>query len=268
VTLEAEVRALLDGRAGTWGVYARNLISGEIVAIDADTVMPAQSAVKTCVLLTYEQGVDEGSVDPDRRVVLTAGDVVLGSGVLRYLAPGLAPTLNDLAWLMIIVSDNVATKALIRELGGSEVVNAHTARLGLPTPYVGRPWDEGGGNLELASSPRDLAELYTHLGERSREMLFRHQAVDFLARRVPHSPDVVDFGLTAPLRVYGKAGWGACELVDAARFETDTAAWVVAAMAKDLPDLWHRADFVGPRTLADIGEVLWRDWGAGASAWR
>jgi hypothetical protein len=264
VALETDVRELLDGRAGTWGVYARNLGSGETVAVDADTVMPAQSSVKTCVLLTYEHGTDEGTVDPDRRVVLTADDVVLGSGVLRYLAPGLAPTLNDLAWLMIIVSDNVATKALIRELGGSGVVNAHMARLGLSTAYIGRPWDEGGGDLELAASPRDLAELYTHLGARSREMLFRHQAVDFLARTVPHSPDVVDFGLTAPVRVYGKAGWGACEIVDAGLFENDTAAWVVAAMAKDLPDLFHRADDVGPRTLADIGEMLFAAWGADA----
>jgi hypothetical protein len=75
---------------------------------------------------------------------------------------------------------------------------------------------------------------------------------------------MVDFGLAAPVRVYGKAGWGACELVDAGRFETDTAAWVVAAMAKDLPDLWHRPDDTGPRTLADIGAACFRAWGADA----
>ncbi len=30
---------------------------------------------------------------------------------------------------------------------------------------------------------------------------------------------------------------------------------------------WHRADFVGPRTLADIGEALYRVWGGGAAEW-
>jgi hypothetical protein len=268
VTLEADVGALLDGRAGTWAVYARNLATGETVAINADEVMPAQSSVKTCVLVAYEHGVDEGTVDPGRRVELTDADVVHGSGVLRYLAPGLAPTLNDLAWLMIIVSDNVATRTLIRELGGSDVVNAHLRRLGLQTPFVGRPWDDGGGEMELASSARDLAELYTHLGPRSRELLYRQQSRDFLARRVPADPDVEDAGLTAPVRFYGKAGWGAVQLIDAARFETADTAWVVAAMGKDLPDFWHRADFVGPTTLADVGDLLYRAWGGGVTEWQ
>jgi hypothetical protein len=31
-------------------------------------------------------------------------------------------------------------------------------------------------------------------------------------------------------------------------------------MGKDLPDLWHRLDDVAPRTLADIGEVVYDAW--------
>jgi hypothetical protein len=267
MTLEREVRELVAGRPGTWGVYARHLQTDETIAIDADVVMPAQSAVKTCILVAYQRLVDTGAIARDRRVELRADDVVLGSGVLRFLAPGLAPTLDDLAWLMITVSDNVASKMLLREIGGSDVVNAEMDRLGLPTARLGRPW-EGTDPLELASSARDLAELYTHLGPRSREFLYRHQMLDLLPRHVPHVPDMVDFGLTAPVRVYGKAGWGACELVDAGLFETESVSWVVAAMAKDLPDLWHRPDDVGPRTLADIGARLYAEWGGNAGAWR
>src|SRR4051812_19830299 len=56
------------------------------------------------------------------------------------------------------------------------------------------------------------------------------------------------WGLTAPVRVYAKAGWGR-ECVDAGLFETDNGSWIVAAMAEDLPDLWHRPDDIGPRTI-------------------
>jgi hypothetical protein len=265
VTLETEINALLDGRAGTWGVYARNLTTGETVAIDADAVMPAQSSLKTGVLVVYERRVDDGSVQPDRRVQLRDDDRVMGSGVLRYLDAGLEPTLDDLAWLMITVSDNVATKMLVRELGGADVVSDELARLGLPTARALSP--QPGGPVDFRATPRDLAEVYTHVGPRGREILFRHQLLDLLPRRLPHAPDVSDHGLTAPVRVYGKAGWGACEIVDSGLFETGSAAWVAAAMAKDLPDLWHRADFVGPRTLADIGDLLYRTWGDGDSEW-
>jgi beta-lactamase class A len=57
-------------------------------------------------------------------VALRSEDHELGSGVLRYLSSGLSPMLGDLAWLMIALSDNVATRALIRELGGAQVVEA------------------------------------------------------------------------------------------------------------------------------------------------
>jgi hypothetical protein len=265
VTLETGVRELLDGRAGTWGVYARNLATGETVAINADEVMPAQSALKAGVLVVYEQRIDAGSVDPKRRVALVDDDRVLGSGVLRYLDSGLEPTLHDLAWLMMTVSDNVATKVLVRELGGPDTVSDEFERLGLGTARARLPDPSGPVNFDAA--PRDLAELYTHAGPRAREILFRHQLLDLLPRRLPHAPDVSDHGITAPVRVYGKAGWDACEIIDSGLFETDAAAWVAAAMAKDLPDLFHRADDVGPRTLADIGELLWRDWGADAADW-
>jgi beta-lactamase family protein len=264
VTLDRELRELVADRAGTWGVYARNLGTGETVAIDADVVMPAQSSLKTGVLVAYERRVDQGTIEPNRRVPLTADDVELGSGVLRYLAPGLEPTLDDLAWLMITVSDNVATRVLVRELGAA-AIDAELDRLGLPSARTNDPLP--GTSAQFRSSARDLAELYTHLGPRSREILYRHQLLDLLPRHLPHVPDMVDHGLTAPVRVYGKAGWGACELVDAGLFETDSAAWVVAGMARDLPDLWHRPDYVGPRTLADIGAACFRAWGGDASEW-
>jgi hypothetical protein len=257
VALEAALRMMTDGRAGTWGLYARHLDTGETVAIRADEVMPAQSSVKVCVLLAYTKRIGLGKDDPGRRVSLLAEDHELGSGVLRYLAPGLSPTLNDLAWLMIVLSDNIATRALIRELGGPQRVEADMNALGVPHLRLRESPHEA--DYRFMATPHDLAEVYTHLDERAREILYRVEKGDFLTRRVPHWPDAIDWGLSAPVRVYGKAGWG-LECVDAGLFETDNGSWIVAAMGKDLPDLWHRPDDVGPRTLADIGETIYRAW--------
>lgn len=256
--LEDDVRSMLSTRAGTWGVYARHLGTGETVAIRAGEVMPAQSSVKVCVLLAYTKKIRLGGDDPGRRVTLVPDDHELGSGILRFLAPGLTPTLEDLAWLMIVLSDNIATHALIRELGGREVVDAEMDALGLPQLRLHDSIQQGASFF--TATPHDLAEVYTHLDEHAREILYRVEKVDFLARRLPHVSAAIDYGLTAPVRVYAKAGWGACECVDAGRFETDGASWIVAAMAKDLPGLWQQTDGDGPRTLADIGEMIFAAW--------
>ena len=256
VALKNELQAMLDTRTGTWGLYARRLDTNSTIAIRADEVMPAQSSVKVCVLLTYAAKIRRADDSPDRRVTLETGDHALGGGVLRYMAPGLSPTLADLAWLMIVLSDNVATRALIRELGGPDVVNAEMDRLGLASLRVHGPMH--GASYDFTATPHDLAEVYTHLDERCREILYRREHIDFLPRRIPHLHDLIDHGMTAPVRVYGKSGSGPCECIDAGLFETDSASWIVAAMAQDLPDLWQRPDFDGPRTLADIGEAIYR----------
>jgi beta-lactamase class A len=258
VPLADELRTIIDGRAGTWGVYARHLDTGETVAIRADEVMPAQSSVKVCVLLAYTRKIRLGGDERDRRVTLFSEDDEMGSGILRYLAPGLTPTLDDLAWLMIVLSDNIATQALIRELGGRETVNAEMDALGVPQLRLHDSLQQGASFF--TATPHDLAEVYTHLDEHAREILYRVEKVDFLPRRIPHVSGAIDHGLTAPVRVYGKAGWGARECVDAGRFETDECSWIIAAMAKDLPGLWQQTDDEGPRTLADIGETIYRAW--------
>jgi hypothetical protein len=258
VGLEDDLRGMLATRAGEWGVYARHLGTDEIVAIRADAMMPAQSSVKVCVLLTYTKTIRLGHDDPARRVALLSEDHELGSGILRYLAPGLSPTLDDLAWLMIVLSDNIATRAMIRELGGPQIVEAEMEALGVPHLRLREsPHDTA---YKFMATPHDLAEVYTHLDEHAREILYRVEKADFLTRRVPHFRNAIDWGVTAPVRVYGKAGWGR-QCVDAGLFETDDASWVVAAMAKALPELWHKPDDEGPRTLGDIGEVIYDAWG-------
>ena len=75
----------------------------------ADRVLPTECAAKVFVLLTYCGLVESGACDPARRVLVPEDFGLHGSGVLRHVRPGLNPTLEDLAWLMTIVSDNVAT---------------------------------------------------------------------------------------------------------------------------------------------------------------
>ena len=118
MTLASEVHSRLDAVPGRVGFYARNLRTSECVEYNSDLVLPAESAAKVFVLLLYSHLATGGIIDSDRRVPVGSRDHALGTGVLRYLEPDLRPTVDDLAMLMIIVSDNTATRLVLREVGG------------------------------------------------------------------------------------------------------------------------------------------------------
>ena len=86
VELLDEVRAALAGFPGTFAVYARNLSTGAVVDLDADRVLPTESAAKTFVLITYCQLVEQGECDPEARIAVPEDFRLHGTGVLRYLA--------------------------------------------------------------------------------------------------------------------------------------------------------------------------------------
>ncbi|HEX5616343.1 MAG TPA: serine hydrolase [Acidimicrobiia bacterium] len=267
-----------DAGDGTYGVYARHLGTDEVVAFGADRIMPTASAAKQFILLTYARQVAEGQLDPATRVELAASDHVLGSGVLRYCTPGLAPTLDDIAYLMIIVSDNLATNVLLREVGGPDAVNALMDALSLPDARVRSPivfGDAGDDDvLEFAtSSTRDLAESFAVIGEperagypvaaaeHCRRILRRQQHLDKLPRHLPWSPHPVDFGVELPVTVYSKTGSYPGVSTDAGLFVTADARWVAAVMASGLADWKAGPDGPAERACAEIGRALWRAWG-------
>lgn len=262
--LADEIREAISAQPGVFGFYARNLGTNAVVEIDADRVLHAESTVKTCILVHYSRLVASGAVDPTLRVRLDDDNRYIGSGVLRYLANGLEPSLDDLAWLMIIVSDNMATAMLMQSIGGPADVNATMAGLGYPTARLNESITFEGalaGEPFSTSSARDLAEVYTQLDERCRTMLFRQQHLIGLPRRLPHVSHAVDLGFEMPVRVFNKTGNGMGTFIDSGLFETDSAAWVVAAMASEQTDFASRPDDVAPTLFGQIGEMLFAAWG-------
>src|SRR3954447_5003844 len=261
MTLTDDLRALLEGRIGTFGVYARNLVTHEEAGVDADRVMDTASAAKTFALVHYARLVDAGACDPSRAVTIEADDQMQGSGILRYLAPGMQLTLEDLAWLMIIVSDNTATDMLVRAVGGPDAINETMAALGMPTARLNPSFARNAWQPFGNATPRDLATVFTHLDERCRKILFRQQFVEGLPRALPHANIAADWGIDMPVRIYNKTGGDPGVYVDSGLFETDTISWVAAFMASGLSDMLSPDD-VGPRTAGSVNKLLYERWGA------
>ena len=115
---------------GVAGVAARHFDTHARVRHNADTEFFTASTFKVPLLLELLRRVDRGTIDLARRIELTDAMRVSGSGVLKELEAGLRPTVRDLAMLMIVISDNVATDILY-EMVGRDNLSATIRELGL-----------------------------------------------------------------------------------------------------------------------------------------
>src|SRR5690606_656261 len=96
---------------------------------------PSASLIKVPILVTLLDDVEQGRMRLDERSTMIARDRVGGSGILKHMRSGSAPSLEDLAWLMITLSDNTATNLLLDKLDIA-TVGAKMEALGLPESKV------------------------------------------------------------------------------------------------------------------------------------
>ena len=173
---EASLTGRLDDIArqhhGRVALYATQLNTGRVVAIDADQVVQTASVIKLTVLFEAMEQVRAGKAHWDDKVALKPGDAVSGSGVLMFMDAPLELTLKDVLTLMIVMSDNTATNLAIDRIG-LDAVNARIAWMGLKDTHlykkIGKP-AEGpmpGDQAKFGlgkTTPREMARVMERIG--------------------------------------------------------------------------------------------------------
>jgi len=258
---------------GDVGFFARNLVTGETVGRREDAVMPTASTIKVCVLCELYRQADAGEVDVHDRMEMTEADLTGGSGVLDELEPGLRPTLQDLARLMTVVSDNVATGMLVRRLG-RERINATMRGWGLADTVLLDLDADGDIRRYALSTPRQLARLMELIATDAvltpaacaavRDHLARQQYLDQIPRYLPFNPWADDLGDAQPLRVMNKTGFYTGVRVDAAILQQGAVSAVVATMTEGSADPSFSAEHEGLVVNGRLGRAVYDAWFAGA----
>lgn len=114
---------------GNYSIYANDL-NGNILKINSSEKYNAASCIKVYILLSFLKKVYEEKIDINTKIKYEQSNYVNGSGVLQYLTPGLELSLKDMATLMMIISDNVATNIMI-DYVGINYINNTIKELGL-----------------------------------------------------------------------------------------------------------------------------------------
>jgi beta-lactamase class A len=131
VDVEGELRELFAATGVTGYLHAVDVADGAEVGVDPDAPVVTASVFKLPVLVELCRQFAAGERAPTDRLRIAAGSRTLGPTGLSVMLDEADLSLRDVAYLMMSVSDNHATDALMGLLG-RERINAGMARLGLP----------------------------------------------------------------------------------------------------------------------------------------
>lgn len=132
-----DIEERLNKIPGKKSFYYKNLVDGQMIAINEDLPMMAASVIKIPIMVEVFRQIEKGLIDKNQLYTLKNSDKLPSCGILNRLHEGLQLTVQDLCNMMIVLSDNTATNQLIRLLG-REQINIDMETLGYKTIRVNR----------------------------------------------------------------------------------------------------------------------------------
>ncbi|MFN0110429.1 MAG: serine hydrolase [Blastocatellia bacterium] len=175
--LTAEIEKIANGFDGVMGVAIRDLTTGEEILLNQNLTFPTGSSIKIPVLIELHKQAAAGKYKLTDQRWLERADKVGGSGVINNFGDHTSQlSLNDLAVLMIVLSDNTATNMLIDQTGMANV-NATLDQLGLKAIRLQRKM------IDVAASARGDENIATP-----------YAAMDLMAKL--HKGEIINHGLS------------------------------------------------------------------------
>ena len=138
--LERELARLAKVSGGTMGVAAIHIESGRSAFLNPDETFPMASTYKVAIAAQLLHRVDQGELRLSKMIPFDPGSLSPGSGTISRLFddPGLSISLHNLLELMLLISDNSATDACLREAGGGARVTQRMKDIGVEGLRVDR----------------------------------------------------------------------------------------------------------------------------------
>jgi beta-lactamase class A len=163
--LQAELDRRVTSFEGVAGITVIDLKTGTTLGCNQDLVLATASSIKVPLLACLFLQDAAGRIDVRSPFTVDERHMVGGSGVLQHLDHPATLALEDVASLMINVSDNVATNILI-DLVGMDFVNTTMESLGFHQTRLRRKMIDNVAAArgdENVSTPREAAELMRRL---------------------------------------------------------------------------------------------------------
>lgn len=134
--LQIKVEEIIKGFNGEIGVYIKNLKTGKVVAINADTVFPTASIVKIPILLGIMNKLNGGELTYHQPFIYKDSLLYEGENILGSFKNNESIQLSKLLMLMLTTSDNTASLWLQSIAGTGTRINTILDSLGFVATRV------------------------------------------------------------------------------------------------------------------------------------
>lgn len=253
---------------GEVGYVITNHSTGDRLTRNASTPFPTASTIKLPLLTAFHEHARRDGIDWGERVHVTRNEAVAGSGILGHLDPGLELTYRDLVWLMICLSDNLATNMIMDAIGGLEPAAALIHEIIDPDIHLrGR----AGGAALSADAPRSTLssatpESFGHYLDRlvagqfpgaTETIIVAEQQVfhSALPRYLARSPEA-----SVPLRIAHKTGALPGVRTDVGIVSSATASITVVIMTEGSVDHAYDTIHEGDQCIGALTHAACKEW--------
>lgn len=161
LSLENRIGVELKSYDGLMGIYIDDL-RGNVIKINEKEKFETASTIKLFVLAALFERIEKGEISLSDMLEYRQEHVIDGSGILSSMEIGTRLSVRNIATLMIIVSDNIATNMLIDFLG-VEQINGCIQRLGCRDTILHNRIDFEKYSKLGTSTPEDYAGMWVRM---------------------------------------------------------------------------------------------------------
>ena len=134
--LTRQLEAAVQGFNGDIGIYVKNLRTGKIASIHADSIFPTASIVKVPILLGVMDKINRGELHYDSAIVYRDSLLYEGEDILGSFRDAEKILLKKVIMLMLTTSDNTASLWLQKLAGTGTRINQLLDSLGYKVTRV------------------------------------------------------------------------------------------------------------------------------------
>lgn len=246
---------------GAVGIYVRNLRTGKIAAINADTLFPTASMIKVPIMCGLMEKIERGELSLKQELTYRDSLLYPGEDVVGAFKDSAKVELGKVAMLMITTSDNTASLWCQALAGGGGTINALMERCGFASTRVNSRTPGREGNRTLygwgQTTPREMAELFVMIRDGK---IVSREASERMYRNLCRIYWDGEALSQIPPTVHAASKQGA---VDRSRSETvlvnaPSGDYVFSVITKDQQDESWKYTNEGYVLLRDVSNLLWR----------